>query len=496
MTFSTPCFPAWQPNFAPGARRRSSLVRALRPATLAQIEERFAEALPKALLVQNASKAYCRERIFTLYRTVWCWIWQVLQGATSCREVVRQVQALFALHQAGAVDEATGAYCQARGKLPPALLATLLAASFASAEKAARTLAQPLLGGRALRVADASGARLGDTPANRAAYPPSSNLPAGTGFPFLRIVALFSLASGALLAQATGSLHTGELRLWLELLPALRPGDILLADRAYGLYVVAALLQAAGVDLLSTVPARRRRVDFRKAKKRLGPRDALFVWKKPARGSALLAAAHWSALPEELTVRLLRVAIQRRGFPPRHFCIVTTLLDPVLYPAAEIVAAHARRWRMEVTLDDLKTTLGMEQLRCQKPAMVQKELLIFLIAHNLIRWLMAKAATHGPAELAQISFKGTLDGLRQWSQAMAQHRAHGHRCTQLWLLLLHSIAADALPSRPDRHEPRAVKKRSKYPHLNQPRRLYHGRWNRTKRRRIANAKKRSAPPLN
>jgi hypothetical protein len=369
-------------------------------------------------------------------------------------------------------------------------------ASFASAENAARTLTQPLLGGRTIRVADASGARLCDTPANRAAYPPSSNLPAGTGFPFLRIVALFSLASGALLAQATGSLHTGELRLWLELLPALRPGDILLADRAYGLYVVAALVRAAGVDLISTVPSRRRKVDFRKAKKRLGPRDALFVWKKSARGSALLDAPHWSALPEELTVRLLRVQIQRRGFSTQHFFIVTTLLDPALYPAAEIVAAHARRWRLEMTLDDLKTTLGMEQLRCQKPAMVQKELLIFLTAHNLIRWLMATAATHEPADLEQISFKGTLDGLRQWSQAMAQRSAQRKRCAQLWLLLLHSIAADALPSRPGRHEPRAVKKRSKYPHLNKPRHLYHGRWNRTKRRRIANEKKRSAPPLN
>jgi hypothetical protein len=471
-------------------------VRALRTATLAQIETRFADALPQALLAQNSTQAYSRERIFSLYRTVWCWIWQVLQGHTSCREVVRQVQALFALHKAGAVDEATGAYCQARGKLPQPLLATLFAASFASAENAARTLAQPLLGGRAMRVADASGARLCDTRANRAAYPPSSNLPAGTGFPFLRIAALFSLTSGALLAQATGSLHTGELRLWLELLPALRAGDILLADRAYGLYVVAARLRAAGVDLISTVPTRRRRVDFRKAKKRLAPGDALFVWRKSSQNSALLDAPNWGALPEELTVRLLRVHVQRRGFRAEHFVIVTTLLDPALYPASEIIAAHARRWRMEMTLDDLKTTLGMEQLRCQQPSMVQKELLIFLTAHNLIRWLMAKAATHEQAEIEQISFKGTLDGFRQWSQAMAQRGSQRPRCTELWLLLLHTIAADALPFRPGRHEPRAVKKRSKYPHLNKPRRLYRSRWNRTKRRRIANAKKRSASGLN
>jgi hypothetical protein len=472
-------------------------VRSLRAATLAQIEARFADALPQALLAQNSTQAYSRERIFSLYRTVWCWIWQVLQGHTSCREVVRQVQALFALHEAGAVDEATGAYCQARGKLPQPLLATLFAASFASAENAARTLAQPLLGGRTMRVADASGARLCDTPANRAAYPPSSNLPARTGFPFLRIAALFSLASGALLAQATGSLHTSELRLWLELLPALRPGDILLADRAYGLYVVAALLQRTGVDLLASVSAHRhRRIDFRKAKKRLGPRDALFVWKKSFQVSALLDAPNWSALPAELTVRLLRVEVKRRGFRTQHFLIVTTLLDPALYPASEIIAAHARRWRMEMTLDDLKTTLGMEALRCQKPSMVQKELLIFLTAHNLIRWLMAKAASHERKALEQISFKGSLDGFRQWSQAMAQRSGQRQRCTELWWRLLQTMAADALPFRPGRHEPRAVKKRSKYPHLNKPRHLFRGRWSRTKRRRIAHATKRAASHLN
>jgi hypothetical protein len=296
-----------------------------------------------------------------------------------------------------------------------------------------------------------------------------------------------------LLAQASGALHTSELRLWLELLPALRAGDILLADRAYGLYVVAALLQKAGVDLLASASAHRHRsIDFRKVKKRLGPHDALLVWKKPAQRSALLDASHWNALPEELTVRLLRVEVKRRGFRTQHFLIVTTLLDPVLYPAAEIIAAHARRWRLEMTLDDLKTTLGMEQLRCQTPAMVQKELLLFLIAHNLLRWLMAKAADHEQAELEQISFKGTLDGFRQWSQAMAQRSRQKQHCRQLWLLLLHTLAADALPFRPGRHEPRAVKKRSKYPHLGKPRgRFRDRRWSRTKRRRLAHAKKRS-----
>ena len=464
-SFLTPFFPPWSARLnALGRRRRSASpkVRFWRPATLAQIEERFAGALPDSLLTQDNPEIFCRERIFTLARTLWCWIWQVLQQNTSCREVVRQVEALFALHHAGPVDEGTAAYCKARSKLPAKLLEVLFGASFQSAEKAAAPTAPQLLGGRPIRVADGSGARLADTPDNRADYPPSKSLRAGTGFPYLRLVALFSLTSGALLAQASGSLHTAELSLWFKLLDQLRPGDIVLADRAYGIYVVIALLQSRGIDLIHTLPEGSRRIDFRKTRKRLGPSDALFVWEKPKQPSRFVPAGQWGPLPGKLTVRVLRARVGKKGFRSKELFLVTTLLDGVQYPAHELLAAHARRWRMEMSFDDLKTTLGMESLSCHSPAMIQKELLVFLIAHNLIRWLLANAAAQENVPTDRLSFKGTLDGFRQWSQAMAQCPKPEER-QALWRQLLRTIAADALPHRPGRQEPRAVKKRSKYP---------------------------------
>jgi hypothetical protein len=487
---ATQLFPAWRPVFAPLGRGTVAVVRTLRQATLAQIELRLGPALPAALLVQNPSAAHSRERIFTLSRTVWSWLWQSLQAQTSCREVVRQVQALFALHEARPVDEGTAAYCQARSKLPTALLEQLFTASARSAEQAAPPPARALLEGRAMRVVDGSGARLADTPGLRSAFPPSSSLTPGTGFPYLRVVALFSLLSGALLAQVTGSLQVSELRLWLQLLPHLQPGDILLGDRAFAQYVVIALLQGAGVDFLGAVATRRRNIDFRRASRRLAKDDALFVWRRGAQ-SALLDLAQWKELPAEITVRVLRVHLERRGFRSESYVLVTTLVDPVRYPAAEIISAYLRRWRMEMCLDDLKTTLGMEQLRCRNEQMVQKELLVFLTAYNLTRWLLAQAATHAHVDLDRLSFKGALDGFRQWSQAMAQHHGSRVRKKQLWFGLLRAIAADLLPLRPGRHEPRAVKGRTKYPHLSQPRHGYAGRWSRTKRRRMANAKKKT-----
>ena len=488
-------FPGWRHFFAGSQPRRSKTPPPALPSTLAQIEQQLAPALPTHLLAQSPSRAHSRKRIFTRARTVWGWIWQAFHPHSACREVVRQVQAIFALAQAGFVDEATSAYCQSRRKLPTALLGQLFAASARSAEQAAPTPDAPKapLQNRPVRVADMSGMRLQDSPKNRAAYPPSANLPKGTGFPYLRLVVLFSLASGAMLAYASGSQHCSELRLFFSLLAHLQRGEIVLGDRSYGRFVVAALLQTLGVDLLATVNTRNRKVDFRRPHQRLAPHDALFVWKKPGPVSPLCTATQWAALPAQLVVRMIQVRVQRRGYRPVTLTIVTTLLDPKLYPAEEIIATHARRWRLEMGLDDLKTTLGLENLRCHCPAMVEKELLVGLIAYNLVRWLMAQAATARHVALESLSFKGTLDTFRQWSQAMTQRRSPKHRA-RLWQELLATIAADTLPWRPDRHEPRAVKKRSKYPHLNKPRHLYVDRWSRGKRRRVATAKKRQ--PLN
>lgn len=479
---STPFFPGWRAILAPMAARLHHAARKLRQATLAP-------ALPDELLCQPASGHHSRQRVFSLTRTFWCWIWQIFQANTSCREVVRQVQALLALLQNSPLDESTSAYCQARGKLPLPLLQRAFAASGRSAEKLAPTCR--LLQGRPVKVADGSSVRLPDTPGNRAAFPASANQFGGPGFPLLRILGLFSLASGALLAHFTGSLKTAELRLLMALEEHFQSGDVLVADRAYGQYVLIYWLNTLGVDLLARLNTRSRHVDFRAASQRLGPNDGLFTWHKPMIPSRLLSPRQWTQVPETITVRVLRTRIQRPGFRTREITIVTTLLDPWLYPAEEIFATYFKRWRLEMCLDDLKTTLGMEMLGCKSPGLVQKELLIYLTAHNLIRWIIAQAAQAGKVELERLSFKGTLDAFRQWTLALVQVRGPGKPGKQkrLWQELLQTLAADLVPHRPERQEPRAVKKRSKYPRLNKPRHSYVERWSRNKRRRAARAKK-------
>lgn len=217
----TPFFPALRHCLAPMGSRVHAASRGLAQATLAQIEDRLAPGLGPDLLVKPATKDHSRERINSLHRTFWCWIWQVLQGNTACREVVRQVQALFALHERGDVDEATGAYCTARSKLPTALLERALTASARSAEAAAAPLT--LLRGRPVKIVDGTSVRLEDTPANRKAFPPAKNQYAKPTFPLLKLLALFSAASGAILARVVGAGQPSELRLLLGLRPPCSP---------------------------------------------------------------------------------------------------------------------------------------------------------------------------------------------------------------------------------------------------------------------------------
>ena len=210
----TAFFPALRPCLAPMGGRAKSFARSLTPLTLLQIEERLGPALERQVLLKPSSGDHSRERIFTLARTFWCWIWQVLQGNTSCREVVRHVQALFALHSQSDVDEGTSAYCQARQKLASTLLVKAFHCVYKKAEKLAP--ASKLLQGRPLKVADGAGLRVSDTAKNRKAFPASSNQFAKPSFPIMKLVALFSAASGAILAHAIGSSLQSELRLLLS----------------------------------------------------------------------------------------------------------------------------------------------------------------------------------------------------------------------------------------------------------------------------------------
>lgn len=463
----TPCFHSWRGWF----HRRSSrglpaTFAGLRRCTLDQLEERLGPILA-GLDALDPAKASARERPYSIRRTWWCFLWQMLGLNVSCRTVVRQLQAMFVLEGRPAVDERTGAYCQARERLPEPLFAAALKLSAQVADQ--RVAADTALQGRVVKVCDGTTLSLPDTPENQKDYPQTSSQKPGCGFPVLHLLVAWSARGGGVLDHVKGDYHHSEMRLLHQLLPALTPKDIVIYDRAAGHYVACALLCQHGTDLISRVKVRQ--IDWRRGQ-RLGPNERRVVWKKGRPKSPYLTAQEWAALPAEIAVRVIRIQVKQKGFRTRELALVTTLLDAVAYPAAEIAAAYLRRWRLEMCLDDLKTTLGLDALRCKSPAMVHRELLALLIAHNLARAVMAEAARAHAVPLERLSFTGTLDTLRSFCGASAQApRAALRRL--LWAEMLRIIAADKVPLRPDRCEPRAVKRRPKnYPRLTLPRHLY------------------------
>jgi len=458
----TPYFPVLRSRLAALGRRTA---HSLRQTTVTQLQCHLRDLLPAPLLSSEDEGPNSRQRVFSLRLTFECFLWQMLKPKTSCREVVRQVQALFRLNGRGLIDESDSAYVQARQRLPQERMEKALSATALTADR--RAGGKGCLGRRPVKVVDSSTTQIADTPENQKTYPQPSSQKKGCGFPVIRFIALLSLSSGAILRVIMDSLHCHELRLFRRLWEHLQKGDIVLGDRAFGEYTTAATLPQQGVDLVARLH-HQRKLDFRKAK-RLGKDDGLFVWNKGYQQSQILSASEWALLPAQITVRIIRFKTTIRGFRGRRVTLLTTLLDPKLYPAEQIIGLYVRRWALELCFRDIKSTMGMEYLRCKSPEMAQKELLAYLLAHNLIRCVIAEAVACRDVDLPRVSFKGAVDALRQYSAAIAQGRSQRLR-RHLWNDLLLNLARDLVPLRPGRKEPRAVKRRPKaYPLLNQPR---------------------------
>ena len=445
---TTPFFPAWRPRLA----RLGQHVRHLRPQSLMHLDLLFGSVLPSWLLAQADQGTNSREQIYSVRRTFFGFLYQVLNPDCPCREVVRQIQSLFGLFTSRKVSEHTGAYCVARARLPLDILARLRCAVAAHAGKA-----EELWKGFRVKVIDGTAVSMPDTQKNQRAYPQSAEQKPGCGFPFMKIVGIFSLSTGVLLDYACGNKHQHELSLLHRLLDVFRKGDLVLADRGFNCYTLLALLWRKNVPVLMRLH-HARSGDLRRGK-RLGKHDRLIVWRKPQNWERrYIPLRLWKCLAPELSVRILRHQLRCSGFRTRSVTLVTTLLDPEFYPAEQLARLYARRWQIELWFRDLKTSMGMNVLRCQSPKMIHKELEMFFIAYNLIRCLMIQASRDYQADLHRLSFKGTVDSTRQFSAALAQARS-GRRQKQLIRNLLQAIAADPVPYRPGRREPRAVKRR-------------------------------------
>src|SRR6516165_10240372 len=409
------------------------------------------------------------DRIFSPLVTLWVFLSQVLSADHSCRAAVARLIAHRVSRGQRPCSSETGAYCQARKRLPEKFFSEVARRTGSALEAAVDS--RWLWKQRRVYVYDGSSVSMPDTPKNQRDYPQPDTQKPGLGFPHARIAAVFSLACGAVLDlricryAGKGQSELGMLR---QLWNLFRPGDVMLADRLMCAWTEMAMLKQRGVDCVCRLTSHRT-ADFRQGR-RLGKDDHIVKWIKPTKPRSIDTKTY-NTLPEFLMIRECRVRIAQPGFRVKTIIVATTLLDADEFTKDDLAQLYRARWNAELDLRSLKRTLQMDVLRCKTPELVRKELWTHVLAYNLIRTIMAQAATKHGIEPRSISFKGAIQTLEAFQPviAMQGERAPGFR-QQVYQQLLDAVAIHRVADRPDRIEPRLRKRRPKhYGFLRKPR---------------------------
>src|SRR3989454_3041890 len=362
-------------------RQSLQAMRAGLPSSPNELAGLFKDWFPAHYLFPSDEGPNSRERVYSLAVTFWTFLWQVLNRGSPCSDAVSKLIAWLSSVGRRKVSNDTSPYCQARLRLPKSTLQGILQGVTQAVEQRVRSPWR--FHDRDVKVGDGTSLSAPDTKKNQKAFPQSASQKEGCGFPLIKLVALFSLSSGALLTHTLGNKYNSELGLFRRLWKHLKKGDIFLADRLFCDFVTIAWLGKRGVDTVLRLNERRCR-DFRKGKC-LGKYDRLVTWTKPKRKRKTATRKIWDSLPAQITLRLIRYPVRIPGFRPREIVLVTTLLDPIVYPASELAQLYLRRWSVELFFRHIKTTMQMDVLSCLGPGMLAREVFLHLIAYNLIR---------------------------------------------------------------------------------------------------------------
>jgi hypothetical protein len=392
--------------------------------------------------------------------TLALFVQQIIHGNTACTEV---------RHLAGQSFTAS-AWCQARARLPLAVCQAMLTRACDAAMPRTHERDHLWHGHRTFHV-DGSTFSMPDTPDLQRAFGQPGAQKIGCGFPVAHLLVLFNASTGLLIDAFASPLRTGDVAQAKEYLAHLDEGDILIGDDSFSGWAHMALLLQA--NLHGLFPNHHCRiVDFAPGRphtrvsgkhvvagrprarwiKSLGRDDQLVEWLKPVNCPAWMSRQQYDALPGSILVREIQRTVRRPDGRRIIVTIVTTLLDPLRYPADELIELRLRRWDVETNLRHLKITLGLDVLHCKSEIGVRKELAVFCLVYNLVRVLMLEAAQRQQVPVSRISFADTLKWMR--------HARPGDRLRDLVVN----------PARPNRLEPRCRKRRPKqYDLMNKPR---------------------------
>ena len=430
----------------------------------------FAALLPKETITEAFGKAsgiLDRARIYVTSVTVWMFLTQVLSKDHNCVAAVAKLIVYRVARGLAACCAKTGAYCIARDKLDEQAMHRLLTHTGQTIEE--QTPDDWLWLGHRVITADGTTVMMADTAENQAAYPQQRAQAPGCGFPIMRMVVFFALSTGVVLETAMGKYRgklTHEVSLFREIDACIEENDVFLADRAYAGWFDMARLIGRGARVVVR-KHHLRKSDFRTGR-RLGRDDHIIRLEKPQRPK-WMSQEEYRDYPAFIEIREVRMRVQQKGFRTREIIVHTSLLDDMECTKEDIAALFRRRWQAELHLRSLKTVMQMEHLRCKKPHRVRNEVRAHMIAYNLIRQVMSEAASHAGVQPWQISFNGTMTTLMEMLPVLGMI----HDPKDLCCVLLACCQQHHVGDRPDRYEPRVVKRRPKpYKLMQKPRRDY------------------------
>ena len=397
--------------------------------------------------------------VFTPPLTLWAFLSQVLhkEEQRSCLAAVSRVIVLLVALGREPCANNSGGYCKARAKLPETVLQRLATRVANGCEK--KVPEDWLWKGRHIKLADGTTVSMPDTEENQEEYPQQAAQQEGLGFPVARMVVLLSLATAMVCGMAIGAYsgkETGEMALMRQLLDQLDPNDILLTDRYFCSYFMIGLLLERNIDFVARLHPARKQDAYRI--ERLGKRDFLIEWRRPQK-PAWMDQGTYDRMPESLRLRQIEVKVTEPGFRVESFVIVTTLTDVEKYSANDIAELYHQRWLAELDIRAIKCNLAMDVLRCKTPEMVRKEIWTCLLAYNLIRKTMLGAAMESDLSPRQLSFANAMQTMAaSW---VVLPTLDNSRITLVITMQLASLTSPIVGNRPNRIEPRAVKRRPK-----------------------------------
>jgi hypothetical protein len=428
------------------------------PASSVELLCLFERLIPPALLADLIPErgAGSGKGIFSFAVVIWLMIVQRLHAKGTLGSALQQLLQIRPGNllpdckrvRDGNISSHPGGYCQARQNMPTLVARTVC--DHIQAQLQAELPVCPEGCSQPVFLLDGSSLELAHTEELAAAYPPAENQHGAAHWPILRIAVMHNLANGLALRPSWGPMSgpdaVSEQALAETLMDRLPPGAVIVGDRNFGVFSVVHAARGKGFPVVLRLTKER----FQKVWNGTADRcqDQPVEWL----ASRFDRIRHPDLPPQASVAGRILVAKMQSGSSTEFLYLFTTLE----LPAQQILEIYRCRWRIETDLRSVKATIRLHHIPAKTSAMVEKEILIAIVAYNMVRAVMGWAAQQAGISPRSLSFSHVQDVVEAALPVLAaaespeQYAFHFHR-------MLNYAARCKLPNRSHRRTfPRTI----------------------------------------